>query len=133
MTLSTFADTLHNLIFEAPRHLTSLDLSFNGLAALPHAWGDLPLQALYLHSNNLRDLDEAQKLRPLRRTLTALTLHDNALIQTPGYRHTVIALLPGLKALDFSTLTASDRADARQFTALARAMAEQRARSRFSG
>ena len=101
--------TLDFILFD--RHLlTWLDLSFNGIAAVDEDLTSLTsLRVLYFHANQLTRLQEVAKLATLPQ-LTSLTLHGNPLEEaTPRYRTRVLLLLPGLKRLDFSSVTRRDR------------------------
>eukprot|EP00667_Euglena_gracilis_P015929 EG_transcript_16604 len=117
-SVARLPEVLGALVPAAGRRLTALDLSFNAIAALPDAWGGLPLQVLHLHANSIAGLSEVLKLRPLRGTLLHLTLHGNPVLQDPAYRPTLLALLPRLRSLDFSPVTPTDREDAALYARL---------------
>ncbi|EGD79963.1 hypothetical protein PTSG_10245 [Salpingoeca rosetta] len=86
-----------------------LDLSFNGFTTLSSELTCLPnLGVLYLHGNAISSLKEVKKLQQLD-NLRMLSLHGNAIEKETGYRTFVISVLPGLKKLDFSSITDADR------------------------
>lgn len=68
----------------------------------------LRLQTLYLHGNRIENIKEVMKLRALP-NLVKLTLHGNPMAEKEGYRPNVAAMLPGLKNLDFGTITKVDQ------------------------
>lgn len=103
------------------RVLHSLDLSFNGIRHLDkHVLESFPnLATLHLHTNLIEDFSEVKKLARLK-LLDKLTLQNNplqtgALQSMAGsskgiqeYRIKVVATIPWLKELDFSTVTGSE-------------------------
>ncbi|XP_046995156.1 leucine-rich repeat-containing protein 51-like [Schistocerca americana] len=99
------------LVLEKPGQLTWLDLSFNQLSSLPddlcHFLG---LKILYLHGNRLSELSQALRVLSRLPQLYSLTLHGNPVQQRPDYRAAVLAGLPALRCLDFTNVTASERA-----------------------
>ncbi|CAB1349252.1 unnamed protein product [Coregonus sp. 'balchen'] len=66
------------------------------------------LRVLYLHGNSICNLSEVDKLGVLP-FLHTLTLHGNTMENEGSYRGYVIAALPHLKRLDFSTVTRQER------------------------
>ena len=69
------------------------------------------IKILYLHGNDIVNLAEIDKLAGLP-NLTTLTLHGNPIEEREEYKRYVLAVLPGLKSLDFCTVTKQDRATA---------------------
>ena len=102
--------TLDALLFDRCM-LTWLDLSFNGIGAVDENLTSLTsLKVLYFHANQIGGLQDVAKLAALP-LLSSLTLHGNPLEEaTPHYRTRVLLLLPGLRRLDFSSVTRRDRA-----------------------
>jgi hypothetical protein len=94
-----------------------LDLSFNQLQTIETSIGRLKsLSKLHLHANQIRDIRDVQKLTDLPR-LRDLTLHGNP-IEERGrgkYRNFIIAQLPNLRSLDFTSLTDRDKGIAQSF------------------
>jgi Leucine-rich repeat (LRR) protein len=76
---------LDSFLLDASR-LTWIDLSFNAITAIGAAFKRLPhLKRLYLHSNCISLLSEAENLQD-NRELTALTLHANPVQEKENYR-----------------------------------------------
>mmetsp|Transcript_32180 Transcript_32180/g.96088 ORF Transcript_32180/g.96088 Transcript_32180/m.96088 type:complete len:123 (-) Transcript_32180:82-450(-) len=65
-------------------------------------------QVLYLHGNQVWHLSEVLKLQQLPQ-LRKLTLHGNHIAEQKNYKLWVLAHLPNLRSLDFSTVTNLDR------------------------
>uniref|UniRef100_A0A7S3YVG8 Leucine-rich repeat-containing protein 51 n=1 Tax=Lotharella globosa TaxID=91324 RepID=A0A7S3YVG8_9EUKA len=73
-------------IIENPGELTWLDLSYNKLTDISKELMKFPkLSMLYLHGNNIRDLNEVKKLTGLV-NLKKLTLHGNQNVIDKGTR-----------------------------------------------
>ncbi|XP_015708003.1 leucine-rich repeat-containing protein 51-like [Coturnix japonica] len=110
-SLAGLHPTLQRLLLH-PARLRWLDLACNRLSCIEPVLSTLlGLQSLNLHGNNIRDLSEVQKLRPLSE-LRRLTLNGNPMEEEPGYRRYVLAALPQLNSLDFSAVTEQERRDA---------------------
>lgn len=94
-----------------------LDLSFNQLQTIEPTIGRLRgLVKLHLHANKITDILDVNKLVELE-NLRDLTLHGNP-IEDRGrlkYRNYIISVLPNLNSLDFTSLTARDKAIASSF------------------
>uniref|UniRef100_A0A3B4B9T5 Leucine-rich repeat-containing protein 51 n=1 Tax=Periophthalmus magnuspinnatus TaxID=409849 RepID=A0A3B4B9T5_9GOBI len=91
-----------------PSHLGWLDLSFNKLERIDPVLCEMQeLRILYLHGNSIWKLSEVDKLGRLPH-LHTITLHGNSIESTSGYSR-VIAVLPELKAMDFSAVTKEER------------------------
>jgi Leucine-rich repeat (LRR) protein len=76
---------LDSLLLDAS-NLTWIDLSFNAITAIGAAFKRLPhLKRLYLHSNCISLLSEAENLQD-NRELTVLTLHANPVQEKENYR-----------------------------------------------
>ena len=94
-----------------------LDLSFNQLQTIEASITKLKsLSKLHLHANQIHDIRDVQKLTELPR-LRDLTLHGNP-IEERGrgkYRSFIIAQLPNLRSLDFTSLTQRDKGLAASF------------------
>jgi Leucine-rich repeat (LRR) protein len=73
-----------------------------------HFQTSINLKVLYLHANQIEDIQEVSKLGKLC-LLKNLTLHGNSLENTKGYRITVSTYLPTLRHLDFNALTKADK------------------------
>ncbi|KAK7919597.1 hypothetical protein WMY93_010881 [Mugilogobius chulae] len=92
-----------------PSLLGWLDLSFNKLERIDSVFCEMrELRVLYLHGNRIWNLSEVDKLGRLP-YLHTITLHGNNIETTKGYRSHVIAVLPELKAMDFSAVTKEER------------------------
>uniref|UniRef100_A0A3Q2DS30 Leucine-rich repeat-containing protein 51 n=1 Tax=Cyprinodon variegatus TaxID=28743 RepID=A0A3Q2DS30_CYPVA len=106
--LSDLEFTLNHFLVE-PSMLGWLDLSFNKMTGIDDVLCQLnELRILYLHGNNIRYLNEVNKLSKLTH-LHNLTLHGNAIDKHKGYRNHVVSVLPHLKRLDFSAVTKQER------------------------
>lgn len=112
--------------------LHRLDLSLNHLVSVGDELADacVNLVVLHLHANDIPSLAAVRKLTKLTR-LHELSLHGNPLeTQIPAHKHTdkgvafggaaagrgqyradVIAMLPWLRQLDFSSVSPSERED----------------------
>ena len=67
------------------------------------------LKCFYFHKNILTDMNEVQKLAPLKQ-LKYLTLHGNPIeITVPFLRSYVLCVLPGLRSLNCTPVTKGDR------------------------
>ena len=62
---------------------------------------------LYLHGNNIMELEEADKLSGLPKLIT-LSLHGNPMEATKGYYQYVLSKVPQLKTLDFTGVSMAD-------------------------
>jgi len=112
MSELTGLDITLERIIESPEELTWIDLSFNDFSKIDPLLLKYPkLKVLYLHGNNISNINEVEKLAGLQQ-LIALTLHGNPLEEQPGYRQSIVAKLPQLKTIDFSGVTKSDRQNA---------------------
>lgn len=86
-----------------------LDLSFNEIGEIGEEIASFPnLKILYLHGNNVSDINDVRKLTGLR-NLRSFTLHGNPVENIPYYRGYVVYILPQLTALDFSAVLAAER------------------------
>ena len=107
--------------------LLLLDLSHNNLTDLGGAFDSFPnLQMLYLSNNMLDSMGKVAPLSALKR-LEKLTLGGNPMQLAPprrgeapkkrhDYRTRIIAMIPWLKQLDATTVTADEGATARKHT-----------------
>ncbi|XP_076240756.1 leucine-rich repeat-containing protein 51 [Calliopsis andreniformis] len=108
----TTMDGFENLVqkvLDDPRYLSWLDLSFNEIKKI----GDeivkfLNLKILYLHGNNISDINDVLKLKKLL-NLRSLTLHGNPIENLPCYRGYIVHILPQLTALDFSAVLITEK------------------------
>ena len=66
---------------------------------------------LYLHGNNIFDIQQVDMLSSLRK-LKSLTLHGNPVEASPGYRFYIVSTLPHLLTFDFSGVTKQERESA---------------------
>uniref|UniRef100_A0A3Q2CFC4 Leucine-rich repeat-containing protein 51 n=1 Tax=Cyprinodon variegatus TaxID=28743 RepID=A0A3Q2CFC4_CYPVA len=113
--LSDLEFTLNHFLVE-PSMLGWLDLSFNKMTGIDDVLCQLnELRILYLHGNNIRYLNEVNKLSKLTH-LHNLTLHGNAIDKHKGYRNHVVSVLPHLKRLDFSAVTKQERVLAKDWS-----------------
>lgn len=104
-----FMDTLEALIVNPTVNLAWLDLSFNDLKTIDSAILQLPnLMMLYLHGNNIMDLEEVDKLSDLSKLIT-LSLHGNPMEAAKGYYQYVLSKIPQLKTLDFTGVSRADK------------------------
>ncbi|XP_076679605.1 leucine-rich repeat-containing protein 51 isoform X2 [Andrena cerasifolii] len=108
----TSMDGLENLaqkILDDPAYLSWLDLSFNEIGRI----GDdilkfLNLKILYLHGNNISNINDVTKLKTLHK-LKSLTLHGNPVENLPYYRGYIVHVLPQLVMLDFSAVLTTEK------------------------
>jgi hypothetical protein len=119
--LTKFTGLMDTLIpvlpFNCGHTIHTVDLSFNELVELDVNFLQEISQcaSLALHGNpTIVSWQEIQKLEMLR-CLQKLTLHGGAFDQLPHYRQRVVAMLPNLRQLDYSTVTPADRANAAEF------------------
>ncbi|KAM4715225.1 leucine-rich repeat-containing protein 51-like [Anableps anableps] len=92
-----------------PSMLGWLDLSFNKITSIDNVLCELKeLRVLYLHGNDIWNLNEVNKLGELN-YLHTITLHGNGIESIKGYRAHVILALPHLKRMDFSAVTCQER------------------------
>jgi hypothetical protein len=115
----SFFATLRGMVPIDHMRIEWLDLSFNQLQGIEVSVARLKgLSKLHLHANQIRDIHDVQKLTDLPK-LRDLTLHGNP-IEERGrgkYRNFIIATLPNLRSLDFTTLTERDKGIAQSFCA----------------
>ncbi|CAK9812437.1 Leucine-rich repeat-containing protein 51 [Anthophora plagiata] len=107
-SMDGFEHLVHKVL-DDPVYLSWLDLSFNELEKI----GDditnfLNLKIIYLHGNNISDINDVVKLKKLR-NLKCLTLHGNPIENLPFYRGYIVHILPQLSALDFSAVLSAER------------------------
>lgn len=96
-------------LVECPENIAWLDLSFNDLEEVTDDILEFPnLKMIYLHGNKISSLDDLTKLKGLP-NLYSLTLHGNPLENNPGYRSSVLTMLPYLRSLDFAKVTDRER------------------------
>ncbi|XP_002740743.1 leucine-rich repeat-containing protein 51-like [Saccoglossus kowalevskii] len=106
--LNGFADVVSNIL-DKPEELSWIDLSFNDISKIDSILvNHSHLKMLYLHGNNINDLEEVDKLADLP-NLISLSLHGNPLENEKEYRSYVLSKMPNLRTLDFSGVTKSDR------------------------
>lgn len=93
-----------------PEHLAWIDLSFNKIKHTGREiFTDFPnLKILYLHNNEISEFLSVFLLRRLQ-SLRVLTLKHNPIEQMSEYRVTVLAMIPQLVRLDFSTILPSEK------------------------
>jgi len=104
-------------VLERPRYLSWIDLSFNLLEEVPQVLVNYQrLSVVYLHANRIQKLSQARMLAELT-NLRSLTMHGNPCEQTRGYRLRLAGMLPKLRSLDFTAITAVDRERANAFEA----------------
>ena len=72
--------------------------------------GQFPsLKFFYFHKNIVSDVNEVQKLAPLK-NLKYVTLHGNPIeINVPYLRSYILCLLPGLRSINCTPVTKGDR------------------------
>ena len=98
-----------NSILVSSDNLSWLDLSFNALSDIEDDITEFPnLKILYIHGNNISNINSVLKLRKLLK-LRTLTLHGNPVESTPNYRSCVVTILPKLLNLDFSPVISTER------------------------
>jgi len=101
-------------MFDYPDKVEWFDFSFNELTTIDDNMLQYKnLKSIYLHGNQITDLNEIVKLRELP-LLKSLAMHGNPIeeIKDPPYRMFVIGALPSLMRLDFCTITPQDREEA---------------------
>ena len=99
------------------RNLKKIDLSDNGIEALPHRSvfeGLNHLQFLFLHNNKLSKWQDLNSLTGLP-TAIHVTLFNNPVCQIPGYRHFMVNSIACLKALDNFVITDEERIEDASF------------------
>lgn len=90
-------------------NLSWLDMSFNKIKSIEnHLNGFVNLKILYLHGNNIVDINQVVNLRILK-NLKSLTLHGNPIENVSCYRGFVIQILPQISSLDFSPILSQER------------------------
>uniref|UniRef100_A0A1B6C8X5 Leucine-rich repeat-containing protein 51 n=1 Tax=Clastoptera arizonana TaxID=38151 RepID=A0A1B6C8X5_9HEMI len=88
------------IILERPTLLMWIDLSNNQISEIDDVLQEFTnLNILYLHSNNISDINGIDKLANIP-SLRTLTLHDNPIDSIPNYRTTILNLLPQIASLD---------------------------------
>ncbi|XP_043488024.1 leucine-rich repeat-containing protein 51-like [Polistes fuscatus] len=96
-------------VLEDPTCLSWLDLSFNAINEIGVDIGKFPnLKILYLHGNNISNINDVLKLRKLC-NMRALTLHGNPIETLSYYRGYIINVMSQLINLDFSPITMSEK------------------------
>ena len=114
--VSLLTRAMKMLVRHSVLHLTFLDLGCNCITTLPKELSELPLQVLYLHSNNISSYEEVKKLAGLT-TLHSLTLWNNPLENSASgsYKAHVLYLISSvfqgrvpLRKLDHVTLSKQD-------------------------
>lgn len=93
--------------------LVKLNLSFNSIILLPpkeNLVGLKSLRLFFLDHNNIQKWRNLESLTAIQ-SLYHLTLLNNPVVQTPGYRHYMVTKIPGLKALDDYIITDEERMD----------------------
>mmetsp|Transcript_22803 Transcript_22803/g.41057 ORF Transcript_22803/g.41057 Transcript_22803/m.41057 type:complete len:475 (-) Transcript_22803:2201-3625(-) len=108
-----------------------VDLSCNGLLQVPEELLPLPLVVLYMHSNKITHMADVEKVRALRETLVTFSLNGNPVAETRAhkdYRPLIMMWLPKLRALDFSTITATDH---EELEPVGRQIAKQKAEAKI--
>lgn len=98
-----------NNTLASSENLSWLDLSFNAIFDIGDEIAEFPnLKILYLHGNNISNMNSILKLRKLLK-LRTLTLHGNPIESLPNYRSYVITILPKILNLDFSPVISAER------------------------
>lgn len=102
-------ENLVQKVLDDPIYLSWLDISFNEIKKI----GDeivkfLNLKIVYLHGNNISDINDVMKLKKLQ-NLKSLTLHGNPIENLPYYRGYVVHILPQLTTLDFSPVLVAEK------------------------
>jgi hypothetical protein len=93
--------------------LVKLNLSFNNIILLPPKENLIGLKSLrlfFLDHNNIQKWRNLESLTAIQ-SLYHLTLLNNPIVQTPGYRHYMVTKIPCLKALDDYIITDEERMD----------------------
>ncbi|XP_075211230.1 leucine-rich repeat-containing protein 51-like [Lycorma delicatula] len=94
---------------EYPHRLAWLDLSFNKIDTITADIAKfINLKILYLHGNNIQDLQMVLKIKPLA-SLRTLTMHGNPIDSIPSYRSYLVKILDQIINLDFVTIAPSER------------------------
>ncbi|KAK2588791.1 hypothetical protein KPH14_001667 [Odynerus spinipes] len=105
-------ENLVRAVLEDPTSLSWLDLSFNDINEIGDDIAKFPnLKILYLHGNNISNINDILKLRKLC-NMRALTLHGNPVETLSYYRGYIINVMPQLVNLDFSRITKSEKRQA---------------------
>lgn len=96
-------------LVECPEDIAWLDLSFNEIEEVTDDILEFPnLKMIYLHGNKISSLTDLSRLKLLP-NLYSLTLHGNPLENSPGYRSSILTMLPYLRSLDFAKVTDRER------------------------
>ncbi|KAF0764937.1 leucine-rich repeat-containing protein 51-like [Aphis craccivora] len=96
-------------LLELPAYLTWIDVSHNEFKNIGQDFLQYKnLSILYMHGNQVNDIQEVLKLKPLSK-LRTLTLHGNPISRLTKYRNLVLFYLPQIKSLDFSLITRQER------------------------
>jgi Leucine-rich repeat len=91
--------------------LIKLNLSFNQIVMLPPKEilaGLKSLRILFLDHNMMQKWKNLESLTAIQ-SLYHLTMLNNPVVQTPGYRHFLVTKIPGLLALDDYIITDEER------------------------
>ncbi|XP_037335240.2 leucine-rich repeat-containing protein 23 [Pungitius pungitius] len=100
---------------EKLERLTTLHLRDNRLDTLDGLSPNMKcLQYLNVRNNVILDEKDLQGLALVSKTLRALVLSDNPLVDTTGYRVSVLTLLPQLERLDKDPVSPEERTEARE-------------------
>eukprot|EP00754_Rhynchopus_humris_P042802 Rhum_TRINITY_DN2768_c0_g2::Rhum_TRINITY_DN2768_c0_g2_i1::g.8223::m.8223 len=137
---SLLTRALKLIVHHSVLHLTFVDLSSNGIHTLPQDLAELPLQVLYLHSNNIASYEQVARLSTIP-TLHSLTLWNNPIENASAgtYKTRVVFLLSSafrgktlLRKLDHVTLSRQDVQNCRMYEAF-HVTASQNNRRRAQG
>ncbi|KAF5284158.1 hypothetical protein FQR65_LT00158 [Abscondita terminalis] len=105
LTSMRYIEELVNRALAEPAKLAYIDFSFNFLTEIDNELLKFPnLTIIYLHGNQIKDIEQAFKLRSLKR-LRTVTFHGNPMCEQYKYRSYILAFLPNILNLDFSPFT----------------------------
>lgn len=109
--LNSLAYFAKKTLFKPELNLVHLDISCNGIEALPSPFPPWPLHTLLLHQNRIATLKQLNTLQALFGTLRKLTLNGNPVqeAERARYKFKVLFILPFLTNFDDNHVTPKDR------------------------
>ena len=111
-TLNGLEAALESAMFSPLQNLQWLDISFNSLTSVDaELLKFAQLKALYLHGNCIQKFGSVQRLQKLPKLLS-LTMNGNPIQSNRVYRTYVLGVLPQLRSLDHTSVTAEEAGEA---------------------
>jgi hypothetical protein len=88
--------------------LEILKINDNNIQSISALSSCINLKLLAISTNNISELTDLLALRPCR-MINRVYMNDNPVVQKPGFRETIICLLPNLTMLDSDTISRNER------------------------